>query len=75
MSKKLECNDVWLPELNKAIEFNGRYWHNNDISRWYDEMKGRQCIKKGIDLLVIQEQDWYNDKPHCLNKINKLIGA
>ena len=61
--------DTWLPELNKAIEFNGMHWHNNDKSRWYDEMKVKQCIQKNIKLLVIQEQDWYDDKNKCLKTI------
>ena len=72
--KNLEL-DIFLPELSKAIEFNGTWWHSNDTTKWYDEMKKKQCIRKGIDLLVIQERDWYNDKLCCLNKINELIGV
>ena len=70
--KNLEL-DIFLPELNKAVEYNGEYWHNNDKSRWYDEMKKKQCKQKNINLLVIQEQDWYDNKPYCLNKINNFI--
>jgi len=65
--------DVWMPEARKAIEFNGSYWHNNENAKWHDEIKKKQCIQKKIDLLVIQEQDWYNDKVCCLNKINNLV--
>jgi len=67
--------DIFLPDISKAIEFNGIYWHKNNNVKWKDEMKRKQCIQKGIELLVIQEQDWYNDKLCCLNKINELIGA
>jgi len=70
--KNLEL-DIFLPDVRKAIEFNGEYWHSSDKSKWYDEMKKKQCIKKNIDLLVIKEQDWYDDKVCYLNKINDLI--
>jgi len=66
--------DIWLPEVKKAIEFNGSYWHSNNKTKWYDEMKKRQCMKNEIDLLVINEQDWYDDKMCQLNKINVFIG-
>jgi len=72
--KNLEL-DIFLPELSKAIEFNGTWWHSNDTTKWYDEMKQKQCIQKGINLLVIEDKDWYNDKLCCLNKINELIGV
>ena len=71
-SRNLEL-DIFLPELSKAIEFNGIYWHSNDKTMWCDEMKKKQCAKKGINLLVIKEQDWYDDKVCCLSNITKFI--
>jgi hypothetical protein len=65
--------DIYLPELNKAIEFNGVYWHNNDYRRWLDEMKKKQCIQKSIDLLVIREDNWYKDNNSCLKEIEFFI--
>ena len=72
--KNLEL-DIYLPEIQKAIEYNGRHWHSFEQKQWYDEMKKKQCIKKGINLLVIQEQDWLDNKMYQLNKINKLVGV
>ena len=60
-SRNLEL-DIFLPELSKAIEFNGIYWHSNDKTMWCDEMKKKQCIQKGIDLFVIDEKHWRDDK-------------
>ena len=34
--KHLEL-DIWIPTLNKAIEFNGEYWHNNNYSKYKDK--------------------------------------
>lgn len=45
--------DVWLPELNCGIEYNGRYWHRNSLVR--DENKAKHLREKGIHLLVIHE--------------------
>ena len=40
-------------------------------------MKLKQCIQKGIDLLVIDDKEWYkneNYKIYQLNRINDFIG-
>ena len=71
--KNLEL-DVWLPELSKAIEYNGLHWHNNDKVKCRDNIKRKQCVEKKIELLIIEDKDWYDDKVCCLNKINELIG-
>jgi len=65
--------DIYLPELNKAIEFNGTYWHSNEKSKLYDKIKADQCEKNNIDLLVIDEDKWMKDKEECLLIINKFI--
>ena len=70
--KNLEL-DIWLPEMKKAIEYNGEYWHNNDKVKWHDEMKKKQCFKKGINILVIKEQELINDRYNIFNKIDNFI--
>ena len=54
--------DVHLPLLNKAIEFNGDYWHSFPDRQLCDKIKKEQCKKLGINLLVIKEQNWNNNK-------------
>ena len=68
IGKNLEL-DIWIPELKKAIEFNGRYWHISDYAKYKDAEKINQCKKKGIDLLVINEQDWIDDKNKYIKKL------
>ena len=36
-------------------------------------MKKKQCIQKGIDLFVIDEKHWRDDKVCCLSNITKFI--
>jgi len=56
--RKLEL-DIWLPELNKAIEYNGTFYHKNRDH--IDAIKRNKCEEKGIDLLVIGENKWNGD--------------
>ena len=58
--------DLFLPELNIAIEYNGIYWHdkNNQIK---EHKKSRLCEEKGIYLIHIWEDDFHNDKEKTLN--------
>jgi ribosomal protein S27E len=65
--------DLWIPELNKAIEFNGVYWHSLKNVKKRDSIKKQQCKEKGIDLMVIDEEIWIANKEHCLNKVKEFI--
>jgi len=65
--------DIYLPELNKAIEFNGTYWHSLDKAKIYDKIKADQCEQKNIDLLIIDENEWGNNKEKCEKIINNYV--
>ena len=52
--------DIFLPDLNKAIEYNGIYWHKD--RQYFDETKQQQCQQKRIDLLVVDEERWKHHK-------------
>lgn len=59
-NKYLEL-DFYFPELNKAIECNGVYWHSKDVVIKRDRLKENICEDKNINLLVIQEDLWYSN--------------
>ncbi len=65
--------DIWIPEINKAIEYNGLYWHNKYIQMKRDEIKIEQCKTKGIDLLVITEDKWHLNKDKHFQVIKSFI--
>ena len=65
--------DIYLPNLRKAIEYNGTYWHSDDEVIYKDEQKVLQCKELGIDLLVINEEEWINNKDEQNKKIKKFI--
>ena len=80
--------DIYLPDLRLAIEYNGDYWHANpkyysedhiigDISakevRKKDKQKINRCIKAGVELLVIWEDDWINRQDVVKQELSDII--
>ncbi len=60
--------DIIIPQYNLAIEFNGQYWHSeqmlkkNNKSNSYHKMKTDMCKHAGYQLLTIFESEWVNNK-------------
>jgi hypothetical protein len=55
--------DIYIPEHNLAIEFNGLYWHSELFKeKKYHLEKTINCNKKNIHLIHIWEDDWKNRK-------------
>ena len=51
--------DIYIPEKQLAIEFNGCYWHSKlYLSRFYHQDKSKECLGKGIRLIHIYEDEW-----------------
>ena len=71
--RKLEL-DIWLPEINKAIEFNCDYSHRTSRSKWTDEIKVKRCIQKKIKLLIVRYENWIQDKQQEIRKIICFLG-
>ena len=69
--------DIYLPDYNLAIEFNGLYWHSELFKdKYYHYNKTVECSSKNIDLIHIFEDDWKfkNDivKSIINNRLNKI---
>lgn len=64
--------DFWLPTLNKAIEFNGDYWHKKEERVNKDLLKKQICDKLDIKLLIILYSEWVLDKEGCKERINNF---
>jgi ssDNA-binding Zn-finger/Zn-ribbon topoisomerase 1 len=65
--------DIYLPNLNKAIEYNGIYWHSSKYSKIRDKIKLEQCKSLGITLLVVDEKDWITDKMKCFDTSKSFV--
>jgi hypothetical protein len=77
--KKLEV-DILVPELRKAIEFDGRYhhslvglkrghptWPEEDL-KMYHKIKDDAFMSRGIKILHIKEEAWRKNRQACIDK-------
>lgn len=69
--------DVYIPVLNKAIEYDGDYWHYDKrhikTSTRRMKKKNRLCKERKIELLRIREYMWEDDNEFELQKIVDFI--
>lgn len=66
--------DIYLPDYGVAIEYNGVYWHHEDvphITRSYHYDKFLECAELGIRLITIFSYFWVHKK----DVVKKLIAA
>ncbi len=68
--------DLYLPDYNIAIEYNGIYWHseNRGKDRKYHYNKWFECEKQGIQLIQIWEDDWLKNPELIINMLLHKIG-
>lgn len=88
---KVECNtrkvigpseiDIWLPRRDLAIEFNGDYWHSNEVlqsrtgktSREYHLSKLFRCQAQGIKLGFIWEANWLQSPETMIDVLSDFL--
>jgi hypothetical protein len=69
--------DFYLPDYNIAIEYNGVYWHHEDIAhitRDYHWKKFKECEEKGIQLITIFSNFWNSKKSIIKKTIESKLG-
>ena len=68
--------DVYVPEHNLLIEYNGLKWHNKDGSKERDLRKLNNAIESGYEFMCILEHEWKKEKDQVKllikNKLNIL---
>jgi hypothetical protein len=68
--------DIFLPEKNIAIEFNGLYWHSDKSSiqnQFYHRNKLDLCKEKNIRLINIYEDDFRDKKDIIFSRLSILL--
>lgn len=66
--------DIYIPSLNFAIEYNGNFWHSDDIVGKNKHLyKTELCKEKGIKLLQIFEDEYFNKRDIVYKKIEHII--
>jgi len=69
--------DIYLPDYNLAIEFNGVYWHHDQIphiDKQYHYNKFKECEDKNIELFTIFSDSWDSKKEIWKKKIKQKLG-
>lgn len=68
--------DIFLPDFNLAIEYNGIYWHHDKIqhiTKSYHRDKFKLCESNGIELFTIFSDSWENKKDIWKDKIKSKL--
>lgn len=72
--EKIEL-DCYLPNYNLGFEFNGVYWHSDIYKdKNYHLNKLKAFLKKGIDVIFINESDWVYKRSLVEDRIRIIIG-
>lgn len=69
--------DIFLPDYNLGIEFNGDFYHTewrHGKGKNYHLNKTEQCENKNIRLIQIFEDEWHNSKILILSKLRHILG-
>ncbi|MDU5615515.1 MAG: zinc-ribbon domain-containing protein [Varibaculum cambriense] len=77
--------DVLVPGLNLAFEFNGTYWHSDEVitkrqpqfesSKAFDKFKETECAKQGIKLFFVREKPWTESHEKEVKRVEKIVAA
>ena len=69
--------DIYIPNYNFAIEYNGLRWHSEDFAKdkYYHYKKTKICNEKGITLFQIFEDEYIEHKGLVLDKIRHALGV
>lgn len=67
--------DIYLPQHNIAIEYNGLYWHSekNGKNKHYHLDKTNKCLDKNIRLIHIFSDEWLEKKEIIKDRLLNLI--
>ena len=67
--------DIYIPELKIGFEANGLIWHSEkfNFDKHYHLNKTKQCIKKGVQLIHIFEDEWYYKQNICKSRISNIL--
>lgn len=68
--------DIYVPDLKFAIEYNGNFWHSDDIVDKNKHLKKAElCKKEGVKLLQIFEDEFFNKREIVFSKIKHILSV
>ena len=68
--------DVYIPQKNIAIQFDGTYWHSDqNKTNDYHLMKTQMCKEKGIQLIHVFQDQWLYKQQIVKDRIKNVFGV
>ena len=70
--------DIFLPQFNVAIEYDGLYWHgqvHGNKNSMYHLNKTNECNSKNIKLIHIFEDEWLYRQDIVKNRLKYILGV
>lgn len=69
--------DMYIPDKNLAIEFNGVYWHTEaqGKDKSYHYNKWKMCKDAGIDLVTVWEDSWRDNREVVETMLRSKLGV
>lgn len=73
--------DIYIPELKLAFEYNGEYWHSEEMmmkntgksAYSYHSGKIELCSEEKVKLYYIWEKDWKNNRVETEEMVKNII--
>jgi hypothetical protein len=72
--------DIFIPSHQMAIEFNGLYWHSENLlesigqNKFKDNIKRKELNQKGIRYIGIFEDEWKNKQEIVKSRLENILG-
>jgi mannose/fructose/N-acetylgalactosamine-specific phosphotransferase system component IIB len=69
--------DIYIPEKQLAVEFNGLYWHSDAVIEDKNRTKRKHidCDESDIRLITIFEDEWLYKREIVESKLRNLLGV
>ena len=66
--------DIYLPDINFGIEYNGVFWHNETFKETlYHHNKSNICYEQNIQLFHLWEDEWHNKKDLIISILKRKM--
>jgi hypothetical protein len=67
--------DIFLPEINVAVDFDGTYWHQEGIFKpmGFHKSKKKAMERLNFSYFVIGEEDWKNEQKAVKDNLQRFV--
>jgi len=67
--------DIYCPDQKLAIEYNGLWWHRDDLVEDKTRKKWEFADQAGVKLIQVFEDEWRDQQEKVKNRLRAMLGA